>query len=434
MSKVGQKMNVLFIHVWNPKDTTYRGTFSKLLSYPSLTLPTLASLVPQNIGANITLCDEMSQKVDYDKIKYDIVGLSFDTASSSHAYKHAQEFKKRGAFVFAGGYHTTSMPEEVLNHVDSVIIGAAEISFGEFFADYVIGETKKVYDNQNYDANEILIPRRDLQNRKKSLNIPTIIADRGCDNRCEFCAISHMWRSKPRPIENVVQEIKELKTDKLIFFDPNFFKPREYALELMKELEKLNVRWAGNATADVAFDDELLAAAQKSRCTGVLIGFESLSEDSLKNVHKRYHNTEKYKEIVDRMHNYNLSVNGCFVLGFDFDTEEQLLQMPEKVDYLGLDMVRYAILTPLPGSKLYDDLEKQGRIITKDWDRYNQRYCVYTPKNMTPQRLEEIAEIVWKKSYTWKRVFKRTANSTNNSMIEKAVLLGANIGFKLNGY
>ncbi len=425
-------MNVLFIHVWNPDDTSYRGTFSKLLSYPSLTLPTLATLVPKDIGANITLCDEMSQKVHYDKVKYDVVGLSFDTASSTQAYKHAAEFKKRGAYIIFGGYHVSSLPEEGSLHADSVIIGAGEISLPEFFYDFVNGTPKKVYDNPNYNASHIEIPRRDLQSKAKSLNIPTIIADRGCNNRCEFCAISHMWCSNPRPIENVVAEIKSLKTDKLIFFDPNFFRPKSYALELMEELRKLKVRWACNSTADTAFDDELLAAAQKSNCTGVLIGFESLSEDSLVAVNKRYHNTEKYKEIVDRFHNYNISVNGCFVLGFDHDTEEQLLQMPEKIDYLGLDITRFAILTPLPGSKIYNDLEAQGRLITKDWTKYNQNCAVFKPAHMTPERLEEIYRIVWRESYSWKRVLQRARNSKNKSFIEKAILFGGNVGFKFN--
>ncbi len=427
-------MKVLFIHVWNPDDPTYRGSVSKLFCYPSLTLPTLASLVPPEINAQITLCDELSQKVDYDKAHYDVVGLSFDTASSGQAYKHAREFKKRGTYVVLGGYHVSSIPEEGILHGDSVIVGAGDVSLPVFFYDFLQKKPKRIYDNPCYNASEIRVPRRDLQNRRRSLSIPTILADRGCDNRCDFCAISQMWRSNPRPIGQVVDEIKALKTDKLIFFDPNFFKPREYALELMKELERLNIRWACNATADTAFDDELLIAAEKSHCTGVLIGFESLSEDSLKGVKKRYHNTEKFKEIVEQMHYYHLSVNGCFVLGFDYDTQEQLLEMPEKVDYMGLDMIRYAILTPLPGSKIFNDLDEQGRILTKDWTKYNQQHAVFQPKNMSAQRLEEISKQIWRETYTWKKVLNRTRRSSNNSFIEKAVLLGANIGFKFNGY
>ncbi len=425
-------MKILFIHVWNPHDTGYRGSFSKLLSYPSLTLPTLASLIPKHLNAQITLIDEMCQTVDYTKEKYDIVGLSFDTASSAQAYKHCQKFKQQGAYLLLGGYHVSSLPQEGLLHGDTIIIGAAENSLPKFLDDFLMNKPKDIYDDQNYQADSINIPRRDLQSRTKSLAIPTIIADRGCDNRCQFCAISQMWRSNPRPIEQVVAEIKSLNTDKLIFFDPNFFKPKAYALELMAELAKLNIRWAANATADTAFDDQLLQAARNSNCTGVLIGFESLSENSLITVNKRYHHTPKYREIVRRMHNYNLSVNGCFVLGFDHDTEEQLLELPEKIDYLELDLARFAILTPLPGSQLFKELAASDRIISYDWSKYNQKEVVFQPKQMSPQRLKELADIIWKQTYSWPRVLKRAKNAPTSAFIEKAILLGANIGFKFN--
>ncbi len=425
-------MKILFIHVWNPEDSGYRGRFSRLLSYPSLTLPTLASLIPKDLNAQITLIDEMCQQVEYTKEKYDIIGLSFDTASSKQAYTHCRMFKQQGAYLLLGGYHVSSLPQEGLLHGDTVIIGAAENSLPQFLDDFLHRKPQRIYDDQNYQAAAINAPRRDLQNSNKSLAIPTIIADRGCDNRCQFCAISHMWRSNPRPIEQVISEIRSLNTNKLIFFDPNFFKPKEYALELMAELAKLNIRWAANATADTAFDDQLLQAARNSNCTGVLIGFESLSEDSLITVNKRYHQTQKYREIVQRMHNYNISVNGCFVLGFDHDTEEQLLELPEKIDYLELDLVRYAILTPLPGSQLFNELEASKRIISYDWSKYNQKEVVFQPKQMSPQRLKELADIIWKQSYSWSRVLKRAKNAHTTTLIEKSILLGANIGFKFN--
>lgn len=423
-------MNILFIHAWNRVETSYRGRFSTLLSYPSLTLPTLVSLVPEELCASVDVCDEIVQKVQYDRKQYDVVAITFDTSSSSQAYLHSREFRKRGSYVVMGGYHATAVPQEVLEHADTVIVGAGEVSLPQFLREFREGTAKRLYDNQEYDVCGMKWPARQLQNQRKSLKIPTIVADRGCDNRCKFCAISHMWRSRPRPVGDVVAEIKSLHTNKLIFFDPNFFKPREYALELMSELERLKIFWACNSTADTAFDDQLLAAAERSRCTGVLIGFESLSEESLLDVRKRYSRTDTYREVVSRMHHYHLAVNGCFVLGFDHDTEEQLLQMPERVSELGLDMIRFAILTPLPGSALFRQLEQEGRILTRDWSKYNQHYAVYQPSHMSPQRLEEIHRWVWKETYRFSRVFARLRNSPNKTLREKAVLLGANIGFK----
>lgn len=423
-------MRVLFIHAWNNEEQSYRGRFSNLLSYPSLTLPTLVSLVPEDLNIEVDTCDEMSQRVNYDKKKYDVVAISFETSSSIQAYNHGNAFKERGAYILYGGYHTTFMPEEALRHGDSVIVGPAEVSLTQFFYDFAMGSPKRFYEQSKYEACHMKIPARSKVSHAKYLNIPAIIADRGCNNGCKFCAISKMWLSNPRPIEEVIQEIKGLNSNKMIFFDPNFFKPKDYALALMRELEKLKVKWATNATADVAFDDELLSAARRSGCSGVLIGFESLSQQSLKGVGKRFSNTERYKEVVERMHSYNISVNGCFVLGFDHDTEEELLSIPEKVKYMHLDLTRFAILTPIPGSELFKELDDQGRIITKDWRRYNQHYAVFQPAHMSPQRLEEIYRRVWKETYTLKNIAGRVWGSPSKTIVEKSILLGANIGFK----
>ncbi len=403
------------------------------MTYPSLTLPTLVSLVPKNIEAEIDACDEISYKVDYDKKKYDIVVISFDTSSSRQAYIHSDEFTKRGAYIVMGGYHTTAMPEEAAKHCSTIIIGAGEISLPKFFDDYLKGEPKKIYDNQDIDINKIKIVPRDVIKSRKYMKIPPVIADRGCDNKCSFCAISEMWKSNPRPVENVIEEIKSLKSNKIIFFDPNFFYPKEYSLKLMKELEKLKIKWAGNGIADAPFDDELMEAAQKSGCSGILIGFESLKEDTLKGVNKKFSNVEKYKECVERAHKYNIAVNGCFVLGMDGDTEEDLLALPEKINYLGIDMARFAILTPLPNSELYREMDKEGRIIIKDWSKYTQNNTVFQPKNMSMERLDEIYREVWKKTYTFKNIWYRVKNSSNKTLTEKLILLGANIGFKYLG-
>lgn len=403
------------------------------MTYPSLTLPTLVSLVPKDISAEIDVCDEISYKVDYNNKKYDIIVISFDTSSSKQAYIHSKEFKKRGAYIVMGGYHTSAVPKEAAEHCDTVIIGAGEISLPEFFHDYLKGEPKKIYNNQNIDVRKIKMVPRNVIKSKRYMKVSPVIADRGCDNKCSFCAISEMWKSNPRPVEDVIEEIKSLKSDKIIFFDPNFFYPKEYSLKLMKEMEKLKIKWAGNGTADAPFDDELMEAAKRSGCSGILIGFESLREETLKGVNKKFSNVERYKECIDRAHRYNIAINGCFVLGMDGDTEEDLLALPEKIKYLGLDLARFSILTPLPNSDLYRKMDKEGRIIIKDWSKYTQNNTVFQPENMSMERLDEIYRKVWRKTYTFKNIWFRIKNSSNKTLTEKFILLGANIGFKYLG-
>jgi len=426
-------MKLLMIHAWNEFETSYRGRFSNLLSYPSLTLAVIYSLIPKGVFEKIDVIDENSQCVDYDKDKYDVVMLSFETSSSLTAYKHCEQFKKRGSYVVCGGYHATALPEEVLQHCDTVICGPAEKSIPEFISDYINGHPKQLYRNYDVCAADFPIPARDKITKRKKLKIPAVVANRGCANCCKYCSMRTMWKSCPRPVQNVIDELKELEAKMVIFYDPNFFGDRDYAMALMSELKKLKILWASNATADFGYDHELMQAAYESGCRGVLIGLESLNSQSLTGVGKRFRETDKYKEIIANIHSHGMAVNGCFVLGFDSDTEEELLALPERVDKLGLDLCRFAVLTPYPGTKLYDEYEASGRIITKEWSRYNQHNAVFRPVNMTPERLNEIYRKVWKEAYSWKRLLKRTFTSPWRKNGYVFILLGANIGFKFLG-
>ena len=423
-------MKLLMIHAWNEGEKAYRGKFSNLFSYPSLTLAVIYSLIPKDAFERIDVIDENSQRVNYDNDKYDIVMLSFETSSSLTAYRHCDEFRKRGSYIVCGGYHATALPDEVLEHCDTVICGPAEKSIPEFIGDFKNGLPKRIYRNYDVCPEDFTVPARDKITQRKKLKIPGIVADRGCSNCCKYCSMRTMWKSCPRPVEKVIDEIKELNTKMLIFYDPNFFGDREYAIKLMRELKKLKVLWVSNATADFGYDHELMQLAYESGCRGVLIGLESLSSKSLTGVGKHFRETDKYKEIIENIHSHGMAVNGCFVLGFDGDTEEELLALPQRVDDLGLDLCRFAILTPYPGTKLYEEYDKSGRIITKEWSRYTQHNAVFQPVNMPPERLDEIYRIVWKEAYSWKRVLKRTFTSPWRKNGYVFILLGANIGFK----
>ena len=426
-------MKLLLIHAWNANETSYRGKFSNLLSYPSLTLAVLYSLIPKGVFEKIDVIDENSQKIYYDKVRYDLVMISFETSSSFSAYRHAKAFRKRGAYVVGGGYHATALPDEVAKHFDTVIVGPAEKSIPEFIRDFVAGTPKPRYCNFNVCAADYPIPARDKITKRKKLKIPAIMANRGCNNACKYCSMRMMWKSDPRSIKSVVDEIRSLKTKMIIFYDPNFFADRKYAMALMKAITPLKILWASNATADFGYDHELMQAAYDSGCRGVLIGLESLNSVSLKSVGKRFRDTDKYKEIIDNIHSHGIAVNGCFVLGFDNDTEEELLALPERVDKLGLDICRFAVLTPYPGTRLYEEFDRSGRITTKDWRRYNQHNAVFRPANMSARRLDRIYRRVWKEAYSWKRVLRRTFNSPMSKNFTVFILLGANIGFKFLG-
>lgn len=419
-------MRILLLLPWETEYKAYRDKFSTKLTYAPLTLVALAAMIPTEFSAQIDVCDEMVQSFSYDT-PYDIVAISFVTSSAVRAYKIAKSFRNKGTHVVFGGYHTTFMPDEAAQHADTIIIGPAERAFPQFLRDYQNNSAKSRYEMSDIAPADCVIARRDLLPKKGYLNVPCAIANRGCPNQCEFCAISAMNPPCPRPATAVIDEIASLKTKRLIFFDPNFFYNKAYALEVMDGLKSLNVQWACNATVQTAFDEELVEAAQKSGCGGVLFGLESINRDAMLAVKKGFNDPKKYKQAVNIMQNHNISVNGCFVLGFDHDTKESLLTLPEQAEYFGVNIVRYAILTPVPGSKLYNRFNDEGRIITTDWTKYTQNKAVFQPKNMSPQELEEIYRKVWRESYKLGKVLKRTNNAPWSS---KPLLLGANLGFK----
>lgn len=419
-------MRILLLLPWETDYIAYRDKFSTKLTYAPITLVALAAMVPPELNAQVDICDEMVQSFSYDT-QYDIVAISFVTSSAVRAYEIAEKFHEKGSYVAFGGYHTSFMPDEAAQHADTVIIGPAERAFPQFLRDYANKVPQSRYEMRHITPDDCVIPRRDLLPKKGYLNVPCVVANRGCPNGCEFCAISALNEPCMRPVSAVIDEIASLKTRRMLFFDPNFFYDKPYALELMDGLKHLKVKWGCNSTVQTAFDGELVEAAQKSGCAGVLFGLESLNRDAMLAVGKKFNDPKEYKQAIDIMHDHGISVNGCFVLGFDYDTKESLLTLPEQVEYLGVNMVRYAILTPVPGSELYNRLNDERRIITNDWSKYTQNKAVFQPKNMTPQELEDVYQKVWRTSYKLGKILKRTNNAP---LANRVILLGANLGFK----
>lgn len=425
----GYEMDLLMIQVWDSEEKLFRSKSSRLFTYTSLTLASLYSTIPKGTFKRIDIIDEHSQTVDYDRRRYDVVMISFDTSSAVTAYRHCREFRKRGAYVVCGGYHATALPQEAARYCDTVISGPAELTVPKFIRDYIAGVPKPFYRDTHVCAADFPVPSRDKVKDRNTLNIPAVIADRGCINACRYCSMASMWKSDPRSVESVINEIRSLHTKMLIFFDPNFFGKREYAMKLMKALKPLKILWVGNATADFGYDHELMQAAYDSGCRGVLIGFESLNEDSLKSVNKSFPKADKYRRLIKNIHSHGIAVNGSFVLGFDNDTEEQIRALPAFIDRLGLDLCRFAILTPYPGTAVYKQMEREGRLLTYNWRLYNQHHTVFRPKNLTPEKLDKLYRNAWKKAFSWKSIIRRVHGSPCKG-ITKLILLGANIGFR----
>lgn len=427
-------MTILLVMPWDKGHKRYRAILSPFISYQPLTLPTLAALVPPELGARVEVCDEIGTPYTrFLRRSYDVVAVSFVSSESARAYEIAAVFRARGAYVVFGGYHMLYNSREGAAHADTVIVGPGELSWPQFLRDFAAGRPQPFYQLCPVPGSLLTRPRTGVLPRRKYVSYPTLLANPGCGNGCLFCAIKDMWANGGRDVDEVAAELKDRRGGIVVFFDPNFFGDRAYALSLMRAIAPLNRRWVGAACVSCAEDEELLYWARKSGCGGLLLGLESMTHGSLQGVGKGFNDPNRYRKAIGRLQSYGINVNGCFVLGLDSDTEESLLSLPAQVDYLGLDLARFSLLTPAPGSPLFHKLKAEGRILTENWADYDQDKVVFQPARLTPERLREVYFQVWRETYRWGAVLGRAKNARTRGIYERAAALAANVGFKFLG-
>lgn len=420
-------MKALFVL---PYDNTYRyrAAFVPALSYQPLTLSTLAALVPEELGWELTLVDEGVQRVDYSPKQYDLVCISTVTSSAYRGYELARFFQKNGSYTVLGGHHATLLPEEAAIHADTVITGAAEGTFPQFCIDFAAGKPKKRYHSGAFQPQHVPVPRRDLMPQKGYLKQPAVLADYGCPNNCKYCVIHSFWgHCARRPVGQVLDEIRNLGTKEILLLDPSPFGNRDYACELLEGFAFLGIQWAGLCTLDTAADPLLLSLLQKSGCVGMLMGFESFSQEDLDSMQKHKNKVASYGQRVDNLHQHGMAVLGTFMLGMDGDTAQSLHELPELIAGIKIDVPRFAVATPWPNTPFFQELEQQGRILHRDWSLYDSVHCVFQPKHMSPDELEQAFLQVWRRCYSPGKIAARLRHTPQR----RWTALVTNIGFHI---
>jgi len=388
-------MKVLFVwpKIHNPiykefdqeKSLIYRMAPKLVPFSKSLTFPILAALTPEK--HSVELIEGDFSQMDFSK-KYDLVGITVTTASAYESYKISDEFRKNGSFVVLGGYHPTALPQEAKQHADAVFIGEAEDTWPQLLNDLENGKPKDFYE-LDYPVSQNSIPIQRKIDKNGSGFV--IQATRGCPNRCEFCSISnmkfrHLFRK--RPIEKVVEELKLHPGKSFAFYDDSLTIDPKYTKQLFKAIKDLNKNFISYGNIDVlGKDEELLKIAKDAGCTTWMIGFESVSPKSLESAGKRTNKVEVYAKHVKKIHEYGMSIIGFFVFGFDYDTIDVFRKTTEVVNHCEIDAPLPFILTPLPGTPLFSRLDSEGRILTRDWTKYNLGNVVFQPKKMTSDEL-----------------------------------------------
>jgi radical SAM superfamily enzyme YgiQ (UPF0313 family) len=415
----------------SPKGPLYRhrgGIFKKNLRYAPLTLTTLAAYVPPELNATVEIIDEGIEDVDMN-LQADLIGMTVITGSSMRAYALADHFRGRGIPVVLGGPHITLIPEDAATHADSIIVGYAEDTWPRLLRDFAAGSLQPRYDQApGLSLAKRPFPKREMLKKQHYLTTHVFEATRGCIHSCDFCVVPTAWGLKPylKPVEDVIADIKGHWGSRIIFVDLNLIADKDYAAKLFEALIPLKVNWFGLSTTLLGKDIPLLELAARSGCTGLLMGFESITPENLKRSLKGFNSPDHYKELTTLLHKYGITLMACFTFGLDSDTPDIFMQTAKFAIDAGIDLPRYAIVTPFPNTGLYKRLESEGRILTKNWELYDAQHVVFQPAQMTPAELYAGHEKAWKFTYSYAAMATRYLRSR----IQTPVWWVANMGYR----
>lgn len=387
----------------------FDGSFGKALHYAPLTLTTLAALIPEELEAEVCIYDETIEKIPLD-IEADLIAITTITGTSMRAYRYADYFRSRGITVVLGGVHPTLMPEEAAEHADSVIVGLGDHSWPQLLRDYKAGGVQKFYrQEQEITLAGRPIPRRDLLKKDRYITMNSVEAVRGCSLPCTFCAYPAAFGRTvlKRPVKEVIAEIEMLPGRVVLFPDVNLIADREYAISLFTAMIPLKRWWFGLVTSSIGIDDDLIRLFYRSGCKGLLIGFESVSQGAQQYINKGVNKVEDYEVLVKKLHNVGIAINGCFAFGGDEENKDVFKRTVEAVIRLKIDLPRYSVLTPFPGTQMYREMESAGRIFERNWAMYDVEHVVFQPKNMTPDELIEGLEWAWRETYSYSAIAQR---------------------------
>lgn len=377
----------------NPKARSFttRPIFAnKALHSPLAGLLAVAALIPQD-RYEVILVDENIESIDF-TVKADLVGISAMTSYVKRGYRIADEFRRRGVPVIMGGVHPSFMPEEALQHADAVVVGEAEYVMARVLEDLDDGSIRGIYKAERlHPLIGMPQPRYDLIKADRYVNATHIQTSRGCHHACAFCAEHVMYglKFRYRPVDEVVREIDASGARTISLNDPDFFGTPKRAVAMMRALKGRGIRWQAGVNTREAHDDALLKLAAESGCYMLSLGFESISRQTLRDVHKFQNSPETYMELVEKIQGYGILVFGLFMFGFDGDHPSVFEDTIAFNIDANFDACAYSIMTPYPGTITWYEMMKDSRVTNFDWDRYDQANVVFEPAGMTPERLKE---------------------------------------------
>lgn len=388
---------------------------SHATKFEPLGLGIIAALTPSNW--DIDLIDENFTEHEFQNA--DLVAISSFTNNINRAYEIIKIYRQKGIHTVLGGIHASLVTEEATKYVDTIVVGEAEEVWHEVIKDFENGCIKQKYGPKLADITKIPKVRREIFKYKYQAG--SIQTARGCPMNCNFCSVSvfNGTKHRYRPIDEVLDELETIPQKYVFFVDDNLIsntkESRERALALFKGIIKRNIKkkWACQTSISVAEDEDILKTAYQSGCRLMLIGIESESLESLETINKNLNMKElkNYKKIFSTIHKYRIAILGAFIFGLDTDNAESLKKRMDFINNSGVDVVQVTILTPLPGTRLFQNLQKENRLILnhypEDWIKYDFLNTVFKPKYLEKNELTEIMKNINKNVFSYRNIFKR---------------------------
>ncbi len=407
------------------------GDYRSSDAMPPLAMGILAARAP---GWDVRFYDEKAERVPLHE-SADLVALSVETFTAHRAYAIADTYRARGVPVVMGGYHPTFLPDEALLHADAVVIGDAEGSWERLLADFAAGDLHARYSGGNERTLSDYRLDRSIYRGKNYAPVELVQYGRGCRFACDFCSIHSFYGTdlRVRPLDGLIEEIETLPSGRLIFFvDDNLFGRRSELLALLDALTPMKRRWSCQISIDVARDESLLDRMAAAGCEFVLIGFESLNLDSLRQMNKSWNSVSgSYERVVHALHARNIGIYGTFVFGYDADTNDSMSRTVDFALESRLELANFNPLTPTPGSALYDRLMREGRLLKPEWwltAGYRYGDAIFEPRGMRPEELIEGVFEAKRRFYTWRSISDRVLRAeTDFSLFRRGMITVANV-------
>jgi radical SAM superfamily enzyme YgiQ (UPF0313 family) len=397
---------------------------NKGIMIPQLALFILEGLTPKE--HQVKIVEEEYTPIDFED-DCDIVGISFMTSNAKRAYDISKEFKKGGKTIIMGGIHPTILPDEALQYADAVVVGEAEGVWEKVLQDIKNNCLKKIYHVSDPDLTKYITKNFSSLKSKKLFNLFPILTTRGCPYNCEFCCVSKIFGKKVKhiPVEHVVRDIVESGAKRFIFLDDNIVGNQHYAKNLFTAIKPLKIKWLAQASISFAKNTELMKLAKESGCKGLFVGLETVAESQLKNLKKLDDKIENVELALKKIRKMGILIQASVIFGFDDDFHQVFRDTLKFLIKNQICSASFNILTPYPGTKIYDEFRKNGRIINERWEYYDHHTVVFRPANMTPLELQLGKINAKEKFYSLPSIIKRFRGNLSNPFI----YLAANIGY-----